>query len=158
MVVLPFLVSLVLVVLQVMLARGSRNFDTDNVIVSPSRAETTAGEVQPKIPAVPEPAVAAELQEHRKPAPPRGREEGAPTAPVTLHSDRISIQTAAMKACDQAGLVYEWRRSYDNTQPHCRRYIRVDLTGVPLKDALDAIVLKNGLNYRIEGKKVWLER
>ena len=153
MVLLPFFVSLVLVVLQVVLSRMSRNFETDNVIVSPSRAETTAGEGQPKIP-----AAAADVQAHRNPASPRGREEGAPTAPVTLHSDRISIQTAAMKACDQAGLVYEWRRSYDNTQPHCRRYISVDLTGVPLKDALDAIVLKNGLKYRIEGKKVWLER
>ena len=81
-----------------------------------------------------------------------------PLPRVSLHAEKISIQTATMKICEQAGLTYEWRRSYDNTQPDCRRYIRVDLADMSPEQALDEVVTKNGLAYRIEGNKVWLER
>ena len=97
-----------------------------------------------------EPTVAAE------PAVPVKQEEPEPR--VTFHSDKISIQTAAQGVCEQVGFAYDWPRSYKNTQPDCKRYIRVNLMDVPLQQALDAIVVKNGLKYRIEGKHVWLER
>jgi len=79
-------------------------------------------------------------------------------APVTLINDRISIQTAAQEVCRQAGLNYQWQRSYDATQPDCRRYVQVNLSDASLRGALDAIVTWNGLAYRIEGGNVWLER
>ena len=82
----------------------------------------------------------------------------SPEPRVNFRSDKISIQTATQRVCEQAGFHYDWSRSYGNTQPDCRRYIRVDVTAVPLSDALDAIVSKNGLRYCIEGKNVWLER
>ena len=81
-----------------------------------------------------------------------------PEPRVSFRSEKISIQTATQRVCEQAGFHYDWSRSYGNTQPDCRRYVRVDLTDVPLREALDAIVSKNGLRLRIEGKNVWLER
>ena len=93
-------------------------------------------------------SVAALHQEEPEPALP----------PVTLTNDRISIQSAAQEVCRQAGVNYQWRRSYDGTQPDCRRYVQVDLSDATLERALDAIVTSNGLAYRIEGKNIWLER
>jgi len=77
---------------------------------------------------------------------------------VTFHSAKISVQTATQRICEQAGCHYDWPRSYANTQPDCRRYIKVDLKDMPLREALDIVVVKNGLVYRLEGKNVWLER
>lgn len=77
---------------------------------------------------------------------------------VTLRQEKISIQTAAMKLCEQAGLHYDWQRSHSNTEPQCRRYVAVDVAGAPITQALDAVVVANGLSYRISGKTVWLER
>ena len=88
---------------------------------------------------------------------PREKPEPAPPS-VTLSNSKISIQTAVQEACLQAGFNYQWQRSYDRTQPDCRRYVQVDVSDATLEGALDAIVTSNGLAYRVEGKNVWLER
>ena len=77
---------------------------------------------------------------------------------VGIESDKISIQTAAQKICEQAGFTYDWERSYRNTNPECRRYISVRIARQPITVALNEIVVGHGLKYRIEGDKVWLER
>jgi hypothetical protein len=77
---------------------------------------------------------------------------------VTLKDKRVSIQSAAQIICRQAGVEYEFSRSGENAGPACRRYIAVELENATLEEALAQVVLKNGLRYRIEEKKLWLER
>jgi hypothetical protein len=76
---------------------------------------------------------------------------------ISLRDPRISIQTAVVRICQSAGLQYDWRRSFESASPNCRRYISVDLAETPLQDALNEVVLKNGLHYRIQDGKIWLE-
>lgn len=77
---------------------------------------------------------------------------------VTLQNERVSIQTAAQRLCEQAHYTFDWQTSHDATQPDCRRYVGVNVAGVPLDKALEEVVVKNGLKYRIEGRRVWLEK
>lgn len=76
---------------------------------------------------------------------------------VTLRNSKISIQTAATEVCKQAGVQYDFTRSKEKTGDTCRRYINVTLENATLEEALAQIVLKNGLRYRLEGQKLWLE-
>ncbi len=88
------------------------------------------------------------------------RVESAPgaTGPrITLREPHISIQTAVTRICESAGLRYNWRRSYEGTNPRCRGYISVQLSDTPLEEALDEVVVKNGLRYRLKDGEVWLE-
>lgn len=86
-------------------------------------------------------------------------DEKAPTAGtgVTLRESRISVQTAVTRVCEAAGLKYAWQKSFDNTGGKSKLYISVDLQDVSVEEALDDIVVKNGLRYRMENGQVWLE-
>ena len=133
---------LTLVALQMSLVQGHSGSQRDARVVSRFEAQN----------------VASETGSARGVAPGRTVQIQTGAGPVSLHSDHISIQTAAQKACEQAGLVYDWRRSYRNTAPDCRRYIGVDLDGATVREALEAIVETSGLGYERDGKHVWLVR
>jgi hypothetical protein len=82
----------------------------------------------------------------------------APSVAVTLDESRISIQEAVRRMAQQAGLIYDFRKSQELAGPDCRRYIRCRLNGAPLEAALDEVVTKNGLRFKIQGGHIWLEK
>lgn len=74
---------------------------------------------------------------------------GAPT-------DKISVQHAVIEVLKQAGLRYNWKESYKNTNPICRRWATPDIRDKPLREALVEILAPVGLEYDIRRKKLVL--
>lgn len=87
--------------------------------------------------------------------PPQEEEDTEPR--ITLSDPNISIQSAMVKICEISGLKYEWQLSREKTSPKCRMYVSVDLNNVTLSEALEEVVVRNGLHYCIQGNSIWLE-
>lgn len=85
----------------------------------------------------------------------------APPYPDPLRgegSDKISVQDAIVKLLNQAGLKYDWKKSYKNTAPLCSRVITPEIRNLRLKDALVLILRPLGLTYEIHGDTLVLKK
>lgn len=79
--------------------------------------------------------------------------------PVNYATDKASVQTIVQALCAQAGLTYDWGKSYANTNPTCRAFVwNVSIVGDPCDRALDSILSPKGLAYAIENDKLVLIR
>ncbi len=76
---------------------------------------------------------------------------GAPT-------DKISVQYAVIEMARQAGLGYDWKTSYANTDPLCRRWTLPELRDVPWPDAMASLLEPLGLTYSVKDGMVTLAR
>jgi hypothetical protein len=85
------------------------------------------------------------------------------TKPYPLHykgdaSDRISVQFAACELANQARLGYDFGASLTNTGDACRIFITPEISGVPLREALDQILKPEALTYDIHGNFLVLKK
>src|SRR6266545_2685280 len=59
----------------------------------------------------------------------------------------------------QAGLGYNWQKSFDQTNPHCRRWVNdARIEGIPFAAAMERILGPVGLRYEVENGQVVLYR
>jgi len=73
-------------------------------------------------------------------------------------TEKISIQYAVIEVARQAGLRYNWKQSYENTNPICRRFIKPDIRDEKCSDALNGILDPAGLRYTIVDGEIVLEK
>jgi hypothetical protein len=70
---------------------------------------------------------------------------------VTYLATQASVQDIVRSMASQAGLGYNWQRSFDQTNPLCRRWVRdVRAEATPFATAMDRILRPNGLRYEVE--------
>ena len=78
-------------------------------------------------------------------------------AKITYQSKQASVQDIVKTIATQAGLQYNWQKSFDQTDPVCRRWVRdVKLKNVPFSDAMRRILDPVGLRYEVENGSVVL--
>ena len=80
-------------------------------------------------------------------------------AKVTYLATQASVQDIAKTMARQAGVGYNWQKSFDQTNPECRRFVndaRID--AVPFATALQQILGPVGLRYQVENGEVVLYR
>ena len=70
----------------------------------------------------------------------------------------LSLQFAVMELLKQVGVRYNFRQSYTNTNPLCRRWAHPNVKEKPCYQALDELLDPLGLTYEIEGGQVVLVR
>jgi predicted small lipoprotein YifL len=85
------------------------------------------------------------------------------TKPYPLHyngdeSDRISVQFAACELANQAKLGYDFGTSLTNAGDACRIFIKPEIRGIPLREALDKILRPEALTYDIHGNFLFLKK
>lgn len=73
-------------------------------------------------------------------------------------TDRLSVQYAVIAICEQIGLQYQWSKSQANTAPLNRRWVRLDFSNVPAREALGKILAPLGLTYEIKGRSIYLKQ
>jgi len=79
--------------------------------------------------------------------------------PIHYSSGTKSIQYIVIDLAKQAGLGYNWGKSYAQTDPECRRFVNgVSLRGLPFDKAMDKILGPVGLAYQVEDGQVVLYR
>jgi len=80
-------------------------------------------------------------------------------ARITYLATRASVQDIVRSIATQAGLGYNWQRSFDQTNPLCRRWVRdVRIEAVSFETAMDRILRPIGLRYEVENGVVVLFR
>ena len=80
-------------------------------------------------------------------------------AKVKFAAKQASVQDIVQSLAQQAGLGYEWKKSFAQTDPLCRRWVNdVAIEGKPCREALDQILDPVGLRYEIEKGSVVLYR
>jgi hypothetical protein len=78
---------------------------------------------------------------------------------ITYLARQASVQDVARTMAAQAGLGYNWQKSFDQTDPQCRRWVRdVRIEAVPFGTAMQQILDPVGLRYQIENGLVVLYR
>ncbi|UCG55802.1 MAG: hypothetical protein JSU70_13135 [Phycisphaerales bacterium] len=78
---------------------------------------------------------------------------------VSFFAERASVQTIALNIAEQAGIGYNWQKSYSQTDPECRKFIwDVQIDNQPLHQALEDILAPQDLTYRIEEGEIVLYR
>ena len=78
---------------------------------------------------------------------------------VKFTSPQASVQDIVQSLAQQAGLGYEWKKSFAQTDPLCRRWVNnVAIQGKPCREALAQILDPVGLRYEIEQGSVVLYR
>lgn len=75
-----------------------------------------------------------------------------PNAPT----DKLSVQYVVIEIGKQAGLRYNWKESYRNTDPICRQWVRPDIRNQTCKDALRQLLDSVGLTYKVEDEQIVL--
>ncbi len=108
---------------------------------------------------------------HNPPGGPRGPRDGRPelSRTVTLtkpypesykgaDTHRISVQYAVIELVKQAGLGYNWKESFKNTDPICRRWVYPNIRNLPCRAALAQLLGPVGLTYQIREGQVVLEK
>jgi tetratricopeptide (TPR) repeat protein len=106
--------------------------------------------------------------EPRRPAAPSG---GAPAADaaavvdlrletkVSYANDRASVQDIVRDLAGQAGLQYDFRKSFAQTDPVCRRWVNgVAIRDKSCREALAEILAPVGLRYQVENGTIVLYR
>src|SRR5947208_546281 len=82
-----------------------------------------------------------------------------PEAKVTYFAEQASVQDVAKSIAAQAGLGYKWQKSFDQTDPDCRRYVfNLIIDRTPFEKAMAMILDPLGLRYEVEAGKVVLYR
>ncbi len=78
---------------------------------------------------------------------------------VKYSTEQASVQDVVRNLVEQAGLKYDWQKSFDQTDPLCRRWVRnVAIEGKPCAQALDQILKPVGLKYQVADGVVVLSR
>ena len=78
---------------------------------------------------------------------------------VTYVARQASVQDIAMTMARQAGLRYNWQKSFDQTNPRCRQFANdVRIEALPFDAAMRQILLPAGLRYLVENGEVVLYR
>ena len=76
---------------------------------------------------------------------------------VTYRATEASVQDIVQAMAAQAGLEYDWQKSFNQTYPLCRRSVRnVQIEAVPFDRAMRQILEPIGLRYEIENGSVVL--
>ena len=80
-------------------------------------------------------------------------------ARITYLATQASVQDIARSMATQAGLGYNWQKSFDQTNPLCRRWVRdVRIEAVSFETAMHRILRPIGLLYKVENGVVVLFR
>ena len=78
---------------------------------------------------------------------------------VKFATNQASVQDIVQALALQAGLGYEWQKSFSQTDPLCRRWVNnVAIEGKSCGEALDQILGPVGLRYQVENGAVVLYR
>lgn len=78
---------------------------------------------------------------------------------INYSTDKKSVQYVAIDLAAKIGLGYNWNKSFAQTDPQCRRWVRdVRIAGVPFGTAMQRILDPVGLRYEIENGEVVLYR
>jgi beta-lactamase regulating signal transducer with metallopeptidase domain len=70
---------------------------------------------------------------------------------------QLSVQHAVAAVCGQAGIPYDWDRSYKATDPLCRNWVTPEFLDLNVRTALERILRPVGLAYGIDAKGVYLK-
>jgi hypothetical protein len=82
-----------------------------------------------------------------------------PEANITYLAEQASVQDVVKSISAQAGLGYSRQKSFDQTNPECRRWVYgVRLDGVAFATAMQQILSPVGLRYEVENGAVVLYR
>lgn len=80
-------------------------------------------------------------------------------ARITYLATQASVQDITRSMAAQAGLGYNWQKSFDQTNPLCRRWVRdVRIEAVSFETAMHRILRPIGLRYEVENGVVVLFR
>jgi hypothetical protein len=80
-------------------------------------------------------------------------------AKITYVSTQASVQDIVKTMAQQAGLGYQWQKSFDQTDPQCRQFVHdVRIEAVPFEMAMRQILDPVGLRYEVENGDVVLYR
>jgi hypothetical protein len=91
--------------------------------------------------------------------PPPGNSDARLAAKINYTSDQASVQDIVQNLAQQVGLKYDWEKSFKQTDPLCRRWVRnVAIKDKPCREALDQILKPVGLKYQVENGVIVLER
>ena len=78
-------------------------------------------------------------------------------ARITYLARQASVQDIVRSMATQAGLGYNWQKSFDQTNPLCRRWVRdVRIEAVSFESAMHQILRPIGLRYEVENGVVVL--
>ena len=78
---------------------------------------------------------------------------------VTYLATQASVQDIVKTMARQAGLGYNWQKSFDQTDPACRRFVQdVRIDSVAFVTAIQQILDPVGLRYQVENGEVVLYR
>ncbi|MBI5115544.1 DUF4034 domain-containing protein [Candidatus Poribacteria bacterium] len=69
---------------------------------------------------------------------------------------RVSVQNAVSAMCDQAGIGYDRKKSYENTDPICKKWTYPNYEDKPWKEALAETLTPVNLTYVVEDNTVVL--
>jgi serine/threonine protein kinase len=78
---------------------------------------------------------------------------------VKYAAKQASVQDIVQNLAEQAGLKYDWQKSFDQTDPLCRQWVRnVSIEGETCQQALNQILNPVGLRYQVENGVLVLSR
>jgi carboxyl-terminal processing protease len=78
---------------------------------------------------------------------------------VKYTAEQASVQEIVQNLATQAGLKYDWQKSFAQSDPLCRQWVRnVAIDGQTCRQALDQIVKPAGLTYQVENGVLVLSR
>ena len=78
---------------------------------------------------------------------------------VKYASERASVQDIVQSLAEQAGLRYDWQKSFDQTDPLCRQWVRnLAIEGKTCNEALEQVLKPVGLRYTLEDGVLVLSR
>lgn len=70
---------------------------------------------------------------------------------ISYAVDKASVQSVVQAMANQASLRYDWAKSFSQTDPLCRNWVRnVRVNNQPLHKALTQILAPHGLTYKLE--------
>jgi hypothetical protein len=70
----------------------------------------------------------------------------------------MSLQYAVIEMAAQVGLGYNWKASYSNTNPTCRKWVYPNYRNITFANAMDDLLTPEGLAYDIVDNQVVLRR
>jgi len=78
---------------------------------------------------------------------------------VKYTSEQASVQDIVQSLAEQVGLRYDWQKSFAQTDPLCRQWVRnVDIQGKTCNEALEQVLKPVGLRYQLEEGMLVLSR
>jgi hypothetical protein len=78
---------------------------------------------------------------------------------VKYASAKASVQDVVQSLAEQAGLKYEWQKSFTQTKPLCNSWVHsVAIEGKTCHEALEQVLKPVGLHYEVENGTMVLSR